>query len=101
MRILTILALLFLAFPCPTKTEPLGQSKTSVPDINTVSGFREMCGFLDIPDGQKTEKDVFGQTYCTGWINGFVNGFLLGEISDSQPLKICLPEGNSFGQMLR
>jgi hypothetical protein len=103
MRTLLILGILLIC-ASTLKPEQEGTPKNTppdVPDISTISGFNELCGNLDDPNKQQKVMFNFAAPYCIGWVNGFVHGVLIGEVFDNHPLQVCLPQGNSFGQMVR
>jgi hypothetical protein len=95
------IVLLFLFLALPTATKPYEQDvATEFPDILSVSGYRDICGVFE--KQSKTDMDQFKHFYCVGWTSGFVAGYNTAEINAFRhPTAFCLPEGNTFGQIIR
>jgi hypothetical protein len=96
-----VIAITVLLIAAPTQTRGIGDT---LPDISTVSGFLDLCSSLDKQSGERSNRELYGTTYCTAWMDGLIHGIIVGEVWHDIPQKnflVCLPEGNSYGQMIR
>jgi hypothetical protein len=101
MRILAAVVLL-LTLAIPSETLSVKEAQHT-PDVETVSGFLEICAADDKSADLTPTTDTMHRGMCVGWIIGFVDGVLTTEAAHSIPPRaalICLPEGNSYGQMI-
>jgi hypothetical protein len=102
MRILAAVVLT-LVLAAPSQTSNLNRPDTSFPNINSVSGFMEICSSVDKPSAEWKGTDALNFGYCMGWITGFVYGIPQAETYHKIPVEsgvICFPEGINYVQMI-
>lgn len=95
-----ILILALFATPAGSGSKPVS---SDLPDIDTTSGFLEMCAAVDKKATDQSQVELFHSGYCLGWIAGLTNGIHLAEATHrmTEPNVIfCPPTGNSYGQMI-